>query len=149
VDERIGTEFRVSNMLAIPDGEPLNILGYIDQWLVVDSNGEGIIRDWKSGYFDPGPNQLAMYAWMVRESLGITVERGQLVKLKLKDIDKCVVDYDLSKLVDLVPQQLLGLVEQLKHDTIFPVKPSNFCGSCTVKASCAFGSQLPDGDEVG
>lgn len=120
------------------------IKGFIDALGYVTGDGEVVIRDWKTGTWLQ-PFQLAVYAWMVQQSRGLTVTRGQIGYLRGSSSETWIKEYDLSEWIDIVPRKFTDLVRGIEAQ-IFPIQPSNLCGSCAVRPYCAYGKTLTEED---
>lgn len=132
-----GIEVKVLTQL--PSGTPL--LGYLDVF-IVDADGEAIVRDWKSGKVG-GINglQLATYAWAWNQITGTLPVRGEYVYLRTADPAKRRQTVNLSPLIPLVPR-LFQMFEDGIKAGVFPINPSAFCSSCSVRVHCPYGSTL-------
>lgn len=122
----------------LPSGAEL--VAYVDAALMM--NSEPRIRDYKLG--KPGgadPLQLAIYAWLFREALGVEVTKGEFVYLRQKDPLKRIVPFDVSRFLPIIPD-LFQRHEQLLDAGVYLMRPSNFCVSCSVRKSCSYGSLL-------
>lgn len=129
------TELEVTAMLT----EDIYVRGFVDAAMLVNENGERVVRDWKTGTYKD-PSQLAVYAWLLREGPGLVCTVGEFVMLRQQH--NMVKAYDLSGWIDTVPAMFANLTKGLELG-LFPIVPSNFCGSCTVRAACEWGKHLP------
>lgn len=134
-------ERKVSAFLRVPQRpEPILLIGYLDQLVLVNADGEAVVRDWKSGRWSE-PLQLAVYAWMLaNQEAPLTVTRGELVKLR-QPLEKTVEAYDLTQWTDLVPRLALDTIRGIEAG-VFPIRPSMLCPSCSVREHCPWGSTL-------
>lgn len=134
-------EVFVSAWLDHPGGT--KITGYIDYlYLLVNADGELTIRDWKTGTYIQ-PIQLANYAWLVEQSMGVEVSRGEIGYLRGASSDTWIRAYDLNKWKGLVPMMYQDAVHGIDSG-VFQISPSTFCGSCWVKEHCPYGKTLED-----
>ena len=157
-----GIERKVSAWLDGPGS--ILVVGYIDSMVLVDENGEVIVRDWKTGSFTQ-EIQLANYAWLLA-NLEDPVNRayatkGQFVKLRSTKKEDWVKEYDLTKLVPLVAPMFREMVEAMKPrwepnedgefvqvDPVYIQHPSSFCTSCWVRQYCSYGVTLPEPEDA-
>lgn len=116
----------------LPNGE--GVRGFIDALLYVTADGEGIIRDYKTGTFTD-PLQLPTYAWLVERSRGIAVTQGQFVMLRTGQIKPMPLDGPWAEMIE---ERLRVVPEKIKLG-MFEPNPSNLCGSCQFRASCPAG----------
>lgn len=117
-----------------------HFVSYMDM-LLVDADGQAIIRDWKTGTFID-PVQLGVYSYVLEHSeLGLTVDQGQIGYLRGNDFSKYIREYDLKPLRELVPRLLDDLIRGVEAK-IFPLRPSPFCAACGVRAACEYGATL-------
>lgn len=118
------------------------VIGYIDAVLMVNSNGELAIRDYKTGKVGGGDGlQLAMYAIMSQAALGWEPWRGEYVFLRSPDKAKRRKRMNLRPLIPLIEPMVQALVKG-RDAEVYPMSPSNFCGSCAVRHACAYGQTL-------
>jgi hypothetical protein len=147
--DSVFSEVSAGALVAVP-GEVDNLLyvrAYLDMLLMADTEGNPWVIDYKTGTMAGNPMQLAWYSYFVREA-GITPEApafGAMVKLRARDMSQGITTYDLSHWIDLVPDMII------EHRTaaragVFPVRPSNFCSSCSWRSLCPYGSRLPTKD---
>lgn len=128
------------------DVEGRHLVAFIDQ-LLVTSDGELFVRDWKSGK-QLEPIQLAVYSWMLEQSeRKLHVDMGQLIYLRGNGADKQIKQYDLRQLRELIPRMMKDLIRGVEGD-IFPLRPSPFCVACGVRQACAYGQTLEPTDEA-
>jgi hypothetical protein len=133
----------------LPNGVELEIaidlngrhfVSYIDM-LLVDTDGQAIIRDWKTGTM-VDPVQLGVYSYVLEHSeLGLTIDQGQIGYLRGNDFSKYIREYDLAPLRALVPRLLDDLIRGVEAK-IFPLRPSPFCAACGVRQACEYGATL-------
>jgi hypothetical protein len=122
------------------DIEGRHVVAYIDQ-ILVNSDGEPLVRDWKSGK-QLEPLQLAVYSWMLeRSELKLGVDLGELVSLRGNTFQQQVKLYDLRQLRDLIPRMMNDLIRGVESE-LFPLRPSNFCVACDVRQACEYGKTL-------
>lgn len=135
-------ERKVAANFTTRDGRLMLIEGYIDAVLMVTSDGEGIIRDYKSGTWIE-LTQNPIYAWLLAQDQKRpwTITRGQIAKLRAAKMDNMLTEYDLSPWLPLIPR-LFEEAEEGIRKAIFHLNPSSFCSSCLVRASCVWGSTL-------
>jgi len=124
------------------------ISGRIDKALIVDLNGQLRIRDYKTGKSTDTPMQLANYAWQLRAGLGVTAEWGEYVYLRRADASARLKIHDLRPYVDLVEDQF-NRAEKGIEAGVFMLNPSPFCVACQVRAGCAYGKTLENGEGDG
>lgn len=132
-----GAEMKVRAPL--PSGVSLDVR--IDA-LFVNPDGELSPTDYKAGQKGSGNIlQLAIAAWLVGQTRGLTITKGQFVYLRGPQIDT----HDLTSYLPLVPK-LFGDLERAIEAESFIISPSNFCISCPVRLSCEYGKLLPRDD---
>lgn len=119
------------------------VTGYIDHlFLMTDDSGTSKIRDWKTGMWTD-QMQLVNYAWMLKKGLNLDVGVGEFAKLRGKTRADWLVQFDLDHLVPVVERMYADSVKGLEAEH-YQLKPSSFCASCDVKASCLYGRTLPE-----
>jgi len=123
------------------------LTGFVDAAMVVTADGEVRIRDYKSGAPGRGsPMQLAIYAWLIGEATDIHPTSGEFVYLRADSPAKMVQRIDgerFARLVALVPD-VMARHEAQAAAGVYPYNPGFMCGSCQVKAFCAYGRELPE-----
>lgn len=131
----------------LPSGTLLT--GFVDSVVVVSPDGEVGVRDPKSGKVGGGqPMQLAIYGYLLGQALDVTPSFGEFVYLRADSPAKMVQRIDGERfacLVALVPD-VMARHEAQAAAGVYPFNPSNFCVACSVKAFCAYGKELPDGE---
>lgn len=131
----VDAEFEVS-----VDVAGRNVVGYIDS-LMVNADGEAVIRDWKSGKM-LDPYQLGVYSWMLENSeRHITADIGHIGYLRGNTLGDQLKVYDIRAWRELVPRLLNDLVRGVEGG-IFPLRPSPFCVACSVRVHCEYGRTL-------
>lgn len=119
-----------------------HFVSYIDQ-LLVDGNGQPIVRDWKTGTM-VDPIQLGVYSYVLEHStLGLHVDQGQIGYLRGNDHTKWIREYDLAPLRAVVPRLLDDLIRGVEAK-VYPLRPSPFCVACGVRAACAYGATIDE-----
>lgn len=117
-----------------------HIVGYLDA-VMVDSDGEAFIRDWKTGR-QVDPFQLGIYCWMLANSTrAITTATAQVGYLRGQDTQSMIRTYNVEPWAALAPRMfddLLGGVEA----GLFPLRPGPMCAACSVRRFCAYGATL-------
>ena len=127
-----GTEQRVEAHLP---GVSTPVVGYLDKFMMHEA-GEPVIVDWKTGRIgNADPRQFATYSRLKQEITGILVTRGIAVFLRAADAERRVGAVTFAGLVDRMPQSYADLVRGIEAG-IFAPRPSDFCKSCAVRASC-------------
>lgn len=132
-----GIEAKITTRL--PSGTLLT--GFIDQMVMVDSDGVPILRDWKTGTWKQGPVQLATYARMVELAMGLRPVVGEVIYLRQAEPARMVDSYDLERFYPLV-DRLFGDLERGLKAEIFAINPNAFCSTCAVRESCDYGRLL-------
>jgi PD-(D/E)XK nuclease superfamily len=128
----------------LPSGTLLT--GFVDAALTITGDGEVRVRDWKSGAPGRGsPLQLAIYAWLLGEALDVHPTSGEFVYLRAEGSKmRQLVDGErFARLVALVPD-VMARHEAQAAAGVYPYAPGWQCPSCSVKAFCAYGKELPD-----
>lgn len=127
-----GTEMRVEANLP---GVSTPVVGYLDKFLM-HADGEPVIVDWKTGRIgNADPRQFATYSRLILETTGVVVEKGVAVFLRAADAGRRVGKVNFAKLVERMPESYADLVRGIEAG-IFAPRPSDFCKSCSVRASC-------------
>lgn len=143
----IFSEAAVGALIPAPGevGDQLYVRGFIDVLLMADRDGEPWVVDYKTGSMPGNPMQLAWYSYLVAEA-GITSAPppfGAMVKLRARDMATGITTYTIKDWVSLVPEMILEHRAAARQG-LFPVRPSNFCASCSWRTLCPYGSKLPD-----
>lgn len=129
----------------LPSGTLLT--GFVDSVVVVSPDGEVGVRDPKSGKVGGGqPMQLAIYGYLLGQALDVTPSFGEFVYLRADSPAKMVQRIDGERfacLVALVPD-VMARHEAQAAAGVYSYNPGFMCGSCQVKAFCAYGKELPD-----
>jgi hypothetical protein len=129
----------------LPSGTLLT--GFVDSLVIVSGDGEVGIRDPKSGKVGGGQAmQLAIYGWLIEQALGIKPSWGEFLYLRADTTAKMKHRVDgerFARLVALVPD-VMARHEAQAAAGVYPFNPGWQCPSCSVKAFCAYGKELPD-----
>jgi RecB family exonuclease len=129
--------------LAEIGGRP--VLGYLDKFLMHES-GEPVIVDYKTGRIGSAePFQFATYAALVRRTRGLVVERALAVFLRAPDAGRRVQPIEFVRLVDRIDEVYATAVAGIDAG-MFPVRPSDFCKSCAVRAHCWYWNAVTEED---
>jgi hypothetical protein len=130
--------------LTVPiPGLDIPVTGRIDA-LMIDANGQPFVRDWTTGR--PGgktPLQGGLYSWCLAtaDGFGMEVERVEYAYLKGADLDAVLQSFDPRPFQDAAIQNFV-MMDAAVNAGVFMLRPSSFCSSCEVKASCSYGKTL-------
>lgn len=117
------------------------IIGYIDRISWQNAMGEPIVIDLKSGKEPNTLLQLGTYALMLREELGIEVNKGAFYMAEKGELSQV---HDLTQ---FSRQYIESLYEQAARGIaggVFLPNPNAFCSTCTVKRYCGlYGNRPP------
>lgn len=117
-----------------------HIVGYLDA-IMVDSDGEAFIRDWKTGR-QVDPFQLGVYCWMLANSTrAISTTTAQIGYLRAQDTESMIRTYSVEPWAAIAPRMFDDLLGGLEAG-LFPLRPGPMCSACSVRRYCAYGSTL-------
>jgi hypothetical protein len=147
VEMAVSCEIDVTKRVPNPDrpgewmevSDTVLVKGYVDALLMVNRDGQRIVRDYKTGTFQE-TTQLPIYGYLLQAGPGIAVHGGELVMLRYND--NRVKSFDITNQIPLVPDMFRGLIANLETEQ-FQIQPSMFCPSCTVRHVCPWGKTLP------
>jgi hypothetical protein len=135
-------EREVGVLLDVPGrNEKLLVRGFLDALVLVDPNGQAVIRDYKTGSW-MAPEQLGLYAFMLgKADPPLNVDVGELVKLRQPKIDSMIARFNLAPWVPVMETMLLESVQGIESG-FFPMRPGMLCPSCGVRSLCSWGATL-------
>jgi CRISPR/Cas system-associated exonuclease Cas4 (RecB family) len=116
----------------------VSFTGRIDALVATDS-GDLIIRDYKTGVYKRPEQrlQLALYAKMMKETLGYHVVIGELCYLR----SNARIVFGLEPLYDVLGDWWKAAADGIAKE-VYPISPGPMCVSCDVKMLCPWGSVL-------
>lgn len=119
----------------------LEVLGFVDRLITDSPFGKPVILDLKTGK-EPGTLlQLATYAVLMSEQMGIEIKHGAFYLAEKGELSRI---HDLSR---FTREYIESLYEQAARGVaagVFLPNPNSFCNSCPVRQNCGlYGGALP------
>lgn len=119
------------------------VLGFIDRMVLKSPEGHPVVVDLKTGKAPSTVLQLATYAVLASEQLGIEIKHGAFYLAEKGELSSVM---DLSKYTREVIESMYSDARRGIEAGVYLPNPNAFCSTCPVKQFCKlYGNEPPEG----